>query len=187
MEANNSKAVIELHGDAIKDVAINNGIAKGYCSFREFYGRIIKQSQDIGCDTFIDEGIYFKALVKLGIVTKGRIVKDEFIHDKNGTYLPANEDIALKLYNKAKASDNEFESLSYFMTKRGTFGFNCESPDIQDLVTEPVLALLCKYNTEMEQVYEEAEKMNNYLKEAGSSLRISTREQKQRVLNKFFN
>ena len=169
--AEKGAAVVEVNltQDVSKSIS-RSGAKNGFVSFREYYG-VVLADIDPECLDYIDESVYFKALVKLDVLNKAKITIDKengipiYEDDKDGTYLPKNTLVAVTLYENSKESDDEYEELSYFMTKRGGFGFNTNSKDLQVLVKEPLLKLLCDFNTDALKAREQFEAQKQVLKQ----------------------
>ncbi len=178
--------LVATGNDTLNDVTEFSGLSEGYCSFKEYYGRIIKSAQDNDCDTFVDETIYFRALVKLGIISKAKIISGSYILDGDRNYLPPEKE-ALVLQSRFKRLKDEFIPLGVYMMKRGPVGFNCASDDIDAMVKEPLVAALCAFNRDMVKKSIEVNEAKVVLKERGLPLNlVNLREAKTALINKHF-
>ena len=142
----------------ISDRVFDNG---KYCSFRASYGKVIATLDAHDASEHIDEGLYFKALVKLGILEKGRILKTGFINDKHGSYFPPAE-ISEDMYDDSDAINGIYRK------KRGTFGFNCDNEDLLNTkALQPTAELLRRVNDELIIVSEQVLQAKEAMREAG--------------------
>ncbi len=131
-----------------------------YCSFRAAYGKVIKTLDDIDASDFIDENLYFKAIVKLGILIKGRLLKDGFIPEHNGSHYPP-EDIAMIMIDDRDSSNSIYRRL------RGSWGFNCDNEaELNTLALTPVAELLRTVNAELARLEEQIQVAKDAMREA---------------------
>ncbi len=132
-----------------------------YCSFRAAYGKVISVLDTDNSSEYIDEGMYFMALVKLSIIEKGRLLKTGFVSDKHGSYYPP-KDIADAMY------EDENSVNTIYRRKDGTFGFNCDNDEkLNVLALQPAAELLRRVNEELTKLEEEVSEAKQVLKEAG--------------------
>ncbi len=173
-----------------------NGTDKGYASFKSFYGAVIKNLEDMGCDEYIDEGSYFLALNELNILHRGIMKNKLFIRtdSKDNKWYPPEQNLYIALNDFIKKKKENKESASEFITseiyfwKRGTWGFNIKNDDFEIKILNPVIKILCELNKELDtKITEKYETAKILLEASGIPLSIlNTKTYKQQIINKFF-
>lgn len=147
-----------------------------YCSFRASYGKVIATLDEDEASEHIDEGLYFMGLSKLGIIVKGRLLKDGFVEDKKGSWFPP-ADIADKLYDEADG----YEGI--YRRKAGTFGFNCDNEKALNInALAPVAELLRRVNDELTALEEDITTAKAVLKEAGLPVSMVDKNSKKKAI-----
>ncbi len=158
--------LVITESESFRNILDNENLGGRYCSFKSYYGDILKILSEEEKDTYIDQTHHFKALVKIGILTKGRVLKqlDEegnkeeyptFVKDKNGDYFPP-EDITNQLIRMWKDKDADIDTvyLGIYRIKRNSYGFNCENNgQLEERVTAPVVLMLEQLNDKLDEIY----------------------------------
>ena len=158
MENNNNKhSLVDIKNDSMKAIVKHDSLDGLYASFNQFQAAVMEKLKDTGEDQFIDRNLYFCALSKLGIISRGRVLKlvysmigpnDVFgeptIIEKKGEY-PQLEETKMKEDNSSwyppKAYTDSMNkelwepgtdktrtvSAGIYRIKNGNYGFNCEN------------------------------------------------------------
>ncbi len=174
MEQTNELVITE--NESMANVIDRIFLGGKYCSFKAYYGNILKELSKTNDEEEIDEKLYFMALEKAGIVMRGKtytLPDDEvptFHIDKDGSLHPPKQKTDLML---AEMNEENVWSVStgIYATKRRSFGFNCENDELmKDLVENPVIKILKILNSELI----DAKNVGN-TKEEKKALRASTK------------
>ncbi len=101
MEASKDSLVVS-NNESVTNVSERDGLTRGYCSPRRYFGDVLAEIEKRGCATHINETIFFDGCRKLGFIFKAKVygsnIKGNFLYelDNSGSYLPP-ENITKKM------------------------------------------------------------------------------------------
>ena len=170
-----------------------------YCSFQAFYGDVLRRLEEVEKNEYVNEDMYISALIKLGIVVRGKNMKgigDDGEKDEVPTMhigegiklLPPKEITDLMLEEMYTEPGNDSPEHGIYRVKRTTtFGFNCQGAEaLLEEVTIPVFNLMSQVNDEIEAVYAISDEQKTMLKELGLGIvayrNVKINEIKRRLL-----
>jgi hypothetical protein len=179
------KNLIQTNNENVDRNVKVSGTAYGYISYRGFCNSIVDELGDVNCSDFIDEKICFKALVKLGILKKGKFAKNKLSEGSEGAYYPKNDETTISLLTH---KGEEFYSEGIYMRKRETIGFNAASNQYDALLKKPMLELLCEFNKAMVKAYAIHKEQKEVLKmHKLPTHSLDFKRDKKKLVAKFFN
>ncbi len=188
--------VINTSNPFLESIFELSGSDKGHVSFKAFYGVIMTELEKKKCNEYVDEGIYFLALNELNILHKGKMKHKTFFRTdiKTDRWYPSSIEINTQLNDYFLTLKNmelpkpDLVKVQIYFWRRGSWGFDTESKQFNTKLVEPLLELLCRFNTEMKDKIEVKFQTLKALAEENEIplSMIDTREYKKTIIRKFF-
>ena len=157
-----STGVVVASNENMNDVIEKNGTGSGYCTYRDFYAKIEKR---IESDEFLDENIYFKALLCNGIIVKGKYVESRGAINPEQSGYTAPLEISKALIEKYKENPDKMYIIDAHMIKRGSFGFNCSYENMEADVIKPTVSKIVEFQETLRLAIKQSKEMYKDAKE----------------------